>query len=301
MIDSVFETPISNYEHRLSHDSEWAMNEGSRHFDEKSDVHASLKRICKRLNDLSVPYAVAGGMALFQHGFRRFTEDVDILVSRQDLIRIHENLSGRGYLPPFAKSKNLRDTETGVRIEFLRTGDYPGDGKVKPVSFPAPQSVAESRDGIQFLNLPTIVELKLASGMTGADRMKDLADVQELIKLLTLPAEFGNQLNPYVQQKYQELWSASRINQRRYIQLWRNKFLTIQAQSIDEMIESLQDAADTLRRMRDDGVTLHNLGGTADDYSQLVTTDPGVARKYDMHDESEFWDAGESESDSRKG
>ena len=60
MIDSVFETPISNYEHRLSHDSEWAMNEGSRHFDEKSDVHASLKRICKRLNDLSVPYAVAG-------------------------------------------------------------------------------------------------------------------------------------------------------------------------------------------------------------------------------------------------
>ena len=131
--------------------------------------------------------------------------------------------------------------------------------------------------------------------------MKDLADVQELIKLLTLPAEFGNQLNPYVQQKYQELWSASRINQRRYIQLWRNKFLTIQAQSIDEMIESLQDAADTLRRMRDDGVTLHNLGGTADDYSQLVTTDPGIARKYDMHDESEFWDAGESESDSRKG
>lgn len=300
MIDSVFDRPIANYEHRLNRDSEWAMNEGSRHFDEKSDVHTSLKRICKHLNNLGIPYAVAGGMALFQHGFRRFTEVVDILVSRQDLKRIHESLSGRGYLPPFAKSKNLRDTETGVRIEFLQTGDYPGDGKVKPVSFPAPQSVTESQDGIQFLNLPTIVELKLASGMTGADRMKDLADVQELIKLLTLPAEFGNQLNPYVQQKYQELWSASRSNQRRYIQLWRNKFLTIQAKSIDEMIENLQDASDTLRKMRDDGVTLDNLGGAADDYAQLVTTDPGIARKYDMHDESEFWDDGESKSDSRK-
>ena len=86
MFDPVFDTPVANYEHRLSQDSNWAMNEGSRHFDEKSDVHTSLRRICKRLNDLGVPYAVAGGMGLFQHGFRRFTEVVDVLVSRQDLI-----------------------------------------------------------------------------------------------------------------------------------------------------------------------------------------------------------------------
>ena len=297
MVDSVFETPIANYEKRLNQDSRWAMSEGSRHFDEKSDVHTSLHRICKRLNDLGIPYAVAGGMALFQHGFRRFTEDVDILVTKQDLKRIHESLSGRGYLPPFAKSKNLRDTETGVRIEFLLTGDYPGDGKEKPVSFPAPQTVAESRDGIYFLNLSTIVELKLASGMTGADRMKDLADVQELIKLLVLPSEFSNNLNPYVQQKYQELCNAIRSSARRYVQLWRNKFLTIEAKSIDEMIENLQDASDMLRKMRDDGVTLDTHGGTADDYAQLVTTDPDIARKYDMHDESEFWDNGESESE----
>jgi hypothetical protein len=31
-------------------------------------------------------------------------------------------------------------------------------------------------------NLPTLIELKLASGMTNAGRLKDLADVQELIK-----------------------------------------------------------------------------------------------------------------------
>ena len=54
-------------------------------------------------------------MALFMHGFRRFTEDIDILVTREALERIHEELEGRGYLPPFTGSKNLRDAELGVR------------------------------------------------------------------------------------------------------------------------------------------------------------------------------------------
>jgi len=60
------------------------------------------------------------------------------------------------------------------------------------------------------VNLPTLVELKLASGMTGAGRLKDLADVQELIKLLNLPADFGESLNPYVRDKFAELWNDAR-------------------------------------------------------------------------------------------
>lgn len=32
-------------------------------------------------------------------------------------------------VPPFAGSMRLRDTATGVKVEFLTTGDYPGDGK----------------------------------------------------------------------------------------------------------------------------------------------------------------------------
>jgi hypothetical protein len=277
------------YEIRLNKDPRWALDEGSRHFDEKSNVHLTLQSIGKHLNELGIPYAVAGGMALFAHGFRRFTEDVDILVSRDDLKRIHSSLIGRGYLPLFSGSKNLRDTQTGVRVEFLLQGGFPGDGKEKPVSFPAPDSVAETHGGIQFLNLSAIVELKLASGMSGADRMKDLADVQELIKLLSLPNDFGKQLSPYVQEKYDELWKATRGTERRYLTLWRNKFLTIDARSIDDMITILGDASATLARMRDDGVILDPQGGTADDYAYLVTTDPDVARKYDMHDESEFW------------
>src|SRR5262249_34887622 len=156
-------------------------------------------------DDLGIPYAVVGGMALFMHGYRRFTEDVDILVAREDLKRIHENLNGRGYLPPFPKSRHLRDTEYKVKIEFLRSGDYPGDGQKKPVAFPDPSRVAVEKDGIKLLALPTLIELKLASGMTSTDRLKDLTDVQELIKIQSLPLEFADQLDPYVRDKYSEL------------------------------------------------------------------------------------------------
>ncbi len=119
-------------------------------------------------------------MALFRHGLRRFTEDVDLLVTKDDLKVIHEKLEGLGYLPPFPNSKHLRDTQCGVKIEFLTTGDYPGDGKPKPVSFPDPRHVSFEADGMSYLNLPTLVELKLASGMTNPSRLKDLADVLEL-------------------------------------------------------------------------------------------------------------------------
>ena len=69
------------YEQLLERRLQWALQEGSMHFDEKSAVHATLRKITGRLAELEIPYAVAGAMALFFHGFRRFTEDVDILVT----------------------------------------------------------------------------------------------------------------------------------------------------------------------------------------------------------------------------
>jgi hypothetical protein len=222
------------YEQRLSRDPRWALSEGSRHFDEKSAVHAALRKICGHLNELGIPYAVAGGMALFLHGFRRFTEDVDLLVTKKGLKRIHQTLSGRGYLPLFERSKNLRDTEQKVRIEFLLTGHFPGDGKEKPVAFPNPADVAEPLGDLQIVNLPTLVELKLASGMTGSDRLKDLADVQELIKLLPLPLDFGDGLHPYVQAKYRELWRSLQQAGKKYLRIWPLKECQSPVQTLED-------------------------------------------------------------------
>lgn len=276
------------------------MSEGSKFFEGKSAVQEALRKISARLDELGIPYAVAGGMALFNHGYRRFTEDVDILVTRQGLAAIHAKLEGLGYLPPFPKSKHLRDTEFGVKIEFLVTGDYPGDGKPKPVAFPDPLAVAVEHEGVKYLNLPTLVELKLASGMTNPDRMKDLADVLELIKLLALPKDFALKLAPYVREKFIELWTANRQVTKRYVRIWRNKFLTLDAANIDDVIATLQGAVTELQAMRNDGVTLDPSGGTADDYAYLVTTDPEIARKYGMEEEDEGWERDEANDEGRE-
>jgi len=44
--------------------------------------------------------------------------------------------------------------------------------------------------------------------MTSAGRVKDLADVQELIRALGLDAGFADRLDAYVRPKFVELWSA---------------------------------------------------------------------------------------------
>lgn len=197
------------FEQRLNQNSRWALNEGSLFFQDHGAVQQAMRRITLRLDELNIPYAIVGGMALFQYGFRRFTEDVDLLVTPAGLQMIHENLTGRGYLESFAGSRSLRDTEHGVKIEFLLTGGFPGDGKPKPVAFPDPTQVYVERDGRKYVPLTTLIELKLASGMTNSRRLKDLADVQELIKALKLPMEFADGLHPYVQEKFRELWAPS--------------------------------------------------------------------------------------------
>jgi hypothetical protein len=193
------------YEEQLDRDPMWALREGSMYFERSGSVHETLQRIARRLDELGIPYAIAGGMALFFHGYRRFTEDVDILVTPEGLTEIHRRLEGLGYLPLFPGSKNLRDADSGVRIEFLISGEFPGDGKPKPVAFPGPKEAGVAIEGIRFLQIDRLIELKLASG-TSRGRRRDLADVQELIRILRLPPDSADRLDPSVRELYHRLW-----------------------------------------------------------------------------------------------
>ena len=187
-----------------------AIQMASRFFMRDDPVHLSLRRIAEKLDQLEIPYAVVGGMALVAHGYDRTTLDVDILVTREGLDALRKSLEGRGYRPPFEGSRNLRDTRTGVQIEFVVTGAFPGDGKPKAVAFPPPADVSVEIDGIRYVTLPTLIELKLASGMTNPGRLRDLADVQELIRRLKLSTDYADRLNPYVRDKFAELSAGLR-------------------------------------------------------------------------------------------
>ncbi|HEX7837938.1 MAG TPA: hypothetical protein VF469_10775 [Kofleriaceae bacterium] len=60
-----------------------------------------------------------------------------------------------------------------------------------------------------FLPLEILIELKLASGLSAPHRLKDLADVLELVRSANLPESLAARLDPSVRAKYTELWSAA--------------------------------------------------------------------------------------------
>ncbi|MCA9264671.1 MAG: hypothetical protein KDA60_12510 [Planctomycetales bacterium] len=183
-------------------------------FMEKSPIHDTMRRLAKTLRELNIPFAIAGAMAANVHGHKRTTADVDILIRREDLDRFKQKHIGLGWVDKFEGSKNFKDAVTNVNVDTLIVGDFPGDGLPKPVAFPDPQELDLIHDGdVPFVPLDTLLELKIASGMTAAHRPRDLDDAIQLIRGNHLPLEHANQLNDYVREKYRSLWHAAQVNE----------------------------------------------------------------------------------------
>ncbi len=183
--------------------------EGQRYFMGQGSLHNALTQLAADLKAYGIDYAVIGAVALLAHGYPRFTEDIDLVLTREGLEKFHQELIGLGYAPAFPGArKRLRSVPEGVSIEVMTTGEYPGDGKPKPVAMPEPTLASIEIDGVQFVTLEKLIELKIASGMMAPDRLKDLADVQELIKIRSLPKDFASRLHPYVRDTFLELSEA---------------------------------------------------------------------------------------------
>lgn len=185
--------------------------EGLRYFMGEGTINKTLTRLANDLDQRGIDYIVIGAIALLAHGYPRFTEDIDLVMTSEGLQKFHDELVGLGYSPAFSGAKKrLRSTVDGVSIEVMTTGEFPGDGKPKPISMPRPADAAVEINGIKFVTFEKLIELKLASGISAPDRLKDLADVQELIKIRKLDADFALKLDPYVRAKYLELEEAVR-------------------------------------------------------------------------------------------
>jgi hypothetical protein len=178
-----------------------------------AEVQKALDKLVRTLETLGIPYAIVGAMALNEFGYRRVTVDIDVLLTPEGLAALKAAHLGRGYVEKSPGSRGLRDPEHGVDIDVVLTGMYPGDGQPKPVVFPNPATAAEGGAKVALLPLPQLIELKLASGMTAPHRLKDLADVLEVIRTLGLPVELAEDLNPYVREKYLELWRAAQTRE----------------------------------------------------------------------------------------
>jgi hypothetical protein len=183
----------------------------SRFFMGHSEVQLAMRQLGQLLEELGIPHAIIGAMALNEYGYVRATTDVDVLITAPGLAAFKRAALGRGYAEKFPGSRGVRDTVHGVAIDFVIAGDYPGDGKPKAVRFPDPALEAQRGQSVSLLPLHRLIELKLASGLSAAHRGRDLVDVQELIKAARLPVALADQLDPSVREKYLELHRLAQV------------------------------------------------------------------------------------------
>jgi hypothetical protein len=177
----------------------------------QGSVYEAASRICKTLDEMQIPFAVAGALAVNVHGHQRMTADVDLLLRPDDLKLFKDRWLGLGWVEKFPGSRGMRDAVLNVNIDVLVTGGFPGDGLPKPVSFPDPAEFSErDQNGVPVLKLFKVIELKLASGMTAPDRPRDFDDVIQLIRKNNLDRDYASLLNPYVHESWYRLWDASR-------------------------------------------------------------------------------------------
>ncbi len=188
---------------------EAALGRMGAYFMGSSPLQEAAAQVARLLGELEVDYAIAGALCLAAHGVVRATEDVDVLISREGLEACKKTWLGRGYVELRPGGKAVRDAVHGVKVAFLIEGDYPGDGKPKPVSFPSPRRAGIDAGRFRVVDLKHFLELKLASGMTAPHRIQDLADVLRLIAVARLPRELAEELDPYVRAKYEELWQTA--------------------------------------------------------------------------------------------
>jgi hypothetical protein len=173
-----------------------------------AEVQRAVEKLVAILEAEGLPYAIIGALALNEYGHKRVTVDVDLVMREDDLRRFKQKWLNNGYAERSPGTGKLIDTELGVHIDVLSTGRFPGDDKPKPIAFPDPATTAVRGRPFALLPIERWIELKLASGMVAAHRLKDLADVQELIRSARLPRALTDTLHPWVRAKFLELFDA---------------------------------------------------------------------------------------------
>jgi hypothetical protein len=165
----------------------------------RTPAQVSLRRLVARLQKTKIPHAIMGGMAVYAHGYERFTKDVDVLLTRAGFAEFKKHFVPRYYKQVPGRPRRFLDRANGVILDCLVTGLFPGSGKPGPIAFPDPQEVGKVIKKIQYIDLQSLIQLKLA-----ARRYQDFADVVSLIRANNLNEAYLDKLHPSVRKDFIE-------------------------------------------------------------------------------------------------
>ena len=181
------------------------LKEVSRFFQKRSPQHQATRRLARRLKKADIPYALMGGMAVNAHGAERTTKDLDILLTPAGLERFREEFVDEVYQQVEGRPRRFIERQSGVTVDCLVTGFYPGSGQPGPFAFPDPAEASLEIEKIRVVTLPQLIQLKLA-----ARRFYDFGDVVFLIRTHKLDEAFLTQLHPSVHKDFIECLEEKR-------------------------------------------------------------------------------------------
>jgi hypothetical protein len=179
------------------------LKEISRFFQGRDQVHKTMRRLTKRLERANIPYAIIGGMAVYMHGHRQATGNVNVLLTADGFNDFRALFVPEKYGSAPERPGWFVDLKNAVRLSFRVTGRFPGNGKPGSIAFPHPEQASETINGVNVVNFVTLIQLKLAAG-----RFQDLADVISLIRVHNLDESFAERLHPSLHPRYSECLEA---------------------------------------------------------------------------------------------
>ncbi len=170
-----------------------------------SGVVETARTVVSKLADFDIPHIIVGGIAVQEHGYPRVTIDVDIVVP--DVLEAIDYLTA-DLTGPFVRvtgcDDRLEDRRNGVKVDLLPAGKVVKRGCKVP--FPHPH---QAKSELEIVALEDLISLKLDSwARSPTGRLKDKADVVELIKRRNLPRDLAVALA--VEREYWETWDALR-------------------------------------------------------------------------------------------
>jgi hypothetical protein len=143
------------------------------------DFFQELKDLTQALDVGAVDYALCGGVALAIHGVPRATQDIDLLVRPEDLVRLRETARACGFvlesLPmDFASGITIQRFTKLIEGQPLMLDALLVGGPIEG-AWQGRQSAEIEGGRVRVVSREDLLAIKLAAG-----RPQDLVDVQRL-------------------------------------------------------------------------------------------------------------------------
>jgi hypothetical protein len=143
------------------------------------DFYQELKNLVVALESSQIEYALCGGVALAIHGAPRATQDIDLLLRREDLDRLRDTARSCG----FVFESVPMDFASGVTMQrFSKLIDGQPFMLDALLVTPALENIWNARQHAEFeggnvrvVSMEGLISLKLVAG-----RPQDLVDIQRL-------------------------------------------------------------------------------------------------------------------------